>query len=136
MRHIGLVRGQHVDLLLAVHRVPQVQARTQFEVTLLEHAFEQQDGAAPTERAHALRLVQVEQGKAIGAAQAFIGAFDAVAIGIGLDDGPDARLRCSATCARQVVGEGFGMDAGLDRTGHGVMAVAAGVRILTSRDVL
>jgi hypothetical protein len=36
----------------------------------LEHAFQQQDGAAPAQGAHALGLGQVEQREAVGAAQA------------------------------------------------------------------
>jgi hypothetical protein len=49
--------------------VPQVQARAQLQVARLEHAFQQQDGAAPVQRAQALGLGQVEQRKAVGAAQ-------------------------------------------------------------------
>ena len=45
----GLVRGQPVDLRLAVHRVPQVQARAQLEVARLEAALEQQHRAAPAQ---------------------------------------------------------------------------------------
>jgi hypothetical protein len=50
--------------------VPQVQARAQLQVARLEHAFEQQDRPAPAQRAHALGLGQVQQRKAVGAAQA------------------------------------------------------------------
>ncbi len=66
----GLVRRQPVDLRLVVHRVPQVQARAQLEVARLEAAFEQQHRAAPAQRAHALGFGEVEQRKAVGAAQA------------------------------------------------------------------
>ena len=70
VRHLRLVRGQHVDLLVAVHGVPQAQARAQLQVARLEHAFQQQDGAAPAQRAHPLGLGQVQQREAVGAAQA------------------------------------------------------------------
>jgi hypothetical protein len=53
----------------AVHRVPQVQARAQLQVARLEAAFQQQDRPAPAQRAHAFGLGQVEQRKAVGAAQ-------------------------------------------------------------------
>ena len=86
---VGLVRGQPVDLLVAVHHVPQVQARAQLQVARLEAALEQQHRAAPAERAHALGLGQVEQREAVGAAQAVEDALDAVAVGVGLDHRPD-----------------------------------------------
>ena len=89
VRLVGLVHGQHVDLLVAVHRVPQVQARAQLQVARLEHAFEQQDRAAPAQRAHPLGLLQVEQREAVGAAQALEHALDAMAVGVGLDHAPD-----------------------------------------------
>src|SRR5436853_489585 len=81
-----------VDLLVAMHRVPQAQARTQLQVARLEHAFEQEDGTAPAQRAHAFGLLQVQQREAVGAADRFEHAVDAVAIGIGLDDGPYLRV--------------------------------------------
>jgi hypothetical protein len=69
--------------------------------------------------AHALGLGQVEQGKAVGAAQAFIRALDAVAVGVGLDDGPQARAWGGGAQARQVVAQRAGVDGGLDGAGHG-----------------
>ena len=129
------MRGQHVDLLFAVHRVPQVQARTQLQVTRLEHAFEQQDGAAPAQGAHARSLVQIQQGKTVGAAQAFEHTLDAMAVGVGLDDGPDTRVRRRLARARQVLPQGLGVDGGEYRTGH-VGGFRRGGAILTPPGVL
>ena len=114
-----LVRRQPVDLFVAVHRVPQVQARAQFQVARLENAFEQQDGAAPVQRAQALRLGQVQQGKTVGAPQRAEHALDAVAVGIGLDHRPDPCVRRPHAGLVQVVFEGVGMDGGKNGTGHG-----------------
>jgi hypothetical protein len=41
VRDIGFVGGQHVHLFVAVHGVPQVQARTQLQVAQLKDTFEQ-----------------------------------------------------------------------------------------------
>ena len=90
VRRVGLVARQPVDLLVAMHRMPQVQARAQLQVARLEHTFEQQDRATPAQGTHALGLGQVQQGEAVGAAQALEGALDAMAVGIGLDHRPDA----------------------------------------------
>ena len=119
MRLVRLVRGQPVDLLVAVHGVPQVEARAQLQVARLEHALQQQDRAAPAQIAHTLRLGQIEQREAVGAAQAFEGALDAVAVGIGLDDGPHPRARRGGAHLRQVVAQRAGVDGGVDRARHG-----------------
>jgi hypothetical protein len=118
VRQLSLVRRQPVDLLAAVHRVPEVQARAQLQVARLEHAFEQQHRAAPAQRAHALGLGQVEQREAVGAAQAVVGALDAVAVGVGLDHGPDAGIRRAFTHPCQVVQEGVAVDQRFDRSRH------------------
>ena len=99
MRLVRLVRSEPVDLLGAVHHVPQVQARAQLQIARLEHAFEQQDGAAPAQSAHTFGLGQVQQREAVGAAQAVEGAFDAVAVGICLDHRPHPRIGRQHACA-------------------------------------
>jgi MFS family permease len=63
-------------------------------------------------------LGQVEQREAVGALQAGVGALDAVAVGVRLDDGPDLGLGRGCASARQVVGQGLGMDQGFDGTRH------------------
>ena len=124
------------DLLVALHRVPHVQARAQFQVARLEHAFQQQDRATPAQGAHTLGLAQVQQRKAIGATQAFVHALDAVAIGVGLDHGPDAGVGRGMAHACQVVAQGLGMDGGLDRTGHGNSGKAESAAILAPGGML
>jgi hypothetical protein len=119
VRHLRLVGGQHVDLLVAMHCVPQAQARAQLQVPRLEHAFEQKDGPAPAQVAHALGLGQVQERKAVGAAQAFVCALDAMAVRIGLDHGPDLGVGRRLPDAIQVVVQGGGVDGGGDGTGHG-----------------
>ena len=59
------------------------------EVARLEAAFEQEDRAAPAEAAHEFRFLEIEQGEAVGALQRGVDIADTVAVGIGLDDGPD-----------------------------------------------
>ena len=119
MRLLRLVGGQPVDLLGAVHDVPQTEARAGLEVTRLEAALEQQHRAAPAERTDALRLVEVEQGKTVRPLQAGKGTLDAVAVGVGLDDGPDPRIRRLLAGTPQVVRECVRVDQGFDGTGHG-----------------
>jgi len=75
-----------------MHRVPELEPRAQLQVARLEHALQQQDGAAPVQRAQPLGLGQVQQREAICRPQAGVGALDAVAVGIGLDDGPDTGI--------------------------------------------
>ena len=53
------------------------------------------------------------------AAQAFIGALDAVPVGVGLDHGPDFGIGHGALHALEVVLQGSGVDVGLDRAWHG-----------------
>ena len=103
-----LVRRQPVDLRLVVDRVPEVQARAGLEVARLEAAFEQQDRAAPAERAQRFGFVQVEQREAVGGLAGRRRRCDAVAVGVGLDDRPDlgaAGARGARTA--QVVREGL-----------------------------
>jgi hypothetical protein len=119
LRGLGLVRCEPVDLLLAVHGVPQAQARAQLEVACFEAAFEQQHRTAPAEGADALGFIEVEQRKAVGAAQAVEGTFDAVAVGVGLDDGPHPCVGRVFAGQPQVVREGAGVDQRFDRAGHG-----------------
>ena len=101
-----------------MHGMPEAEARTQLEVARLERAFEQQDRTAPAERANPLGLRQVQQRKAIGRAQAFERAFDAVPVGVGLDHRPGARVGRGGHRASKVVAQGAGMYGGKDRTGH------------------
>lgn len=119
LRLQGLVGGEHVDLLVAMHGVPEVQPRAQLQVSGVENAFQQQHRAAPAEGAHALGLGQIEQREAVGAAQSFIDPLDAMAIGICLDDGPDAGFEGRAARPVEVVTQGVGVDSGEYGTRHG-----------------
>jgi hypothetical protein len=116
-----LVGGEHVDLLVAVHAVPQVQARAQFQVARVEHAFQQQHRAAPAQGAHALGLGQVEQREAVGTAQTLIDPLDAMAIGVGLDHRPDAGIEGRAAHALEVVAQGAGVHGGENGARHGTV---------------
>mmetsp|Transcript_16038 Transcript_16038/g.30226 ORF Transcript_16038/g.30226 Transcript_16038/m.30226 type:complete len:250 (+) Transcript_16038:151-900(+) len=118
VRLVGLVHGQPVDLLLAMHRVPELEPRAQLQVARLEHALQQQDGAAPVQRAQPLGLGQVQQREAICRPQAGVGALDAVAVGIGLDDGPDTGIGRLRAGTAEVVGQGVGVDQGFDGARH------------------
>ena len=120
---VGLVDGQHVDLLVAVDRVPQAQARAQLQVARVKTALQQQDGAAPVERAQALRLGQVQQRETVGAAQCVKDAFDAVAVGVGLDDGPDLGVGRGGAGAGEVVRERGSVDGGKNGAWHGAEKV-------------
>jgi len=62
VRHMGFVRRQHVDLLVAMHGVPQLQPRAKFQVACFKHAFQQQNRAASAQGAHTLGFVEVQQG--------------------------------------------------------------------------
>ncbi len=80
----------------------------------------------------AFGLVQVEQRKAVGAAQPGEGALDAVAVGIGLDHRPDPRIRRGLARARQVVRQRVGVDQRFDRTRH-CNSLRAGARAFCQR---
>ena len=126
VRLVRLVRGQPVDLLLAVHHMPEVQARAGLEVARLEAAFEQQDRAAPVERAQPLGLGQVEQREAVGGAQRRKDALDAMPVGIGLDHGPQPGVGRGAPQSFEVVAQGRQVDGGEYRTRHGVILARRG----------
>jgi hypothetical protein len=117
---VGLVQRQHVDLLVAMHRVPQVQARAQLQVSRLESAFEQQDRAAPAQSPHPFGLGQVQERKTIGPAQTVKHPLDAMPVGIGLDHGPGLGVGRGLAGHAQVVAQRSGVDGGLYRAGHGV----------------
>jgi len=119
---IGFVRGQPVNLGFVVHRVPQVQPRAPFQVPGFKTTFEHQDGTAPSQRADAGGFVKVEQGKSICTLQTFIRTLQAVAVGVGFDDGPTLRVGRSRLCSSQVVCQCVRMDQGMNRAGHGAVA--------------
>ena len=124
MRLVRLVHREPVDLRFAMHRVPEIQPRAQLEVALLEDAFEQQDRAAPAQLAHALGFRKIEQREPVGAAQRVEDALDAMAVGVGLDDGEDACVAGGGAGAFEVAPQRFGVDEGLDRTGHAASVLA------------
>ena len=115
---MGFVHGEHVNLRFVVHHVPEVQARTQFQVAHFKSAFEQQNRAAPAKVAQALCLIQIQQGKTVGPSEALKRLVQAMAIGIGLDHGPHPRVACRGARARQVVGQGIEVKGGLNRARH------------------
>ena len=92
---------------------------TQFQVTLLEYALEQQHRATPSEGTDALRLGQIQQRKSIGTTQTFKCTLNAMTVGIRLDHGPYAGIRRVVPGPVQVVYQRLGVDGGLYRTGHG-----------------
>ncbi len=108
MRPGGLVGGEPVDLLVAVHHVPEVEPRAGLEVARLEAAFEQEDRAAPAERTDPFGLGQVEQCESVGTLQARVGALDAMPVGVGLDHRPDLGIGGAFAGAPQVVGKASG----------------------------
>ena len=115
---MGLVAAEHVDLLVAVHGMPQAQARAQLQVTRLEHTFEQQDRAAPAQGPHPFGLGQVQQRKAVGPAQAVEHPLDAMAIGIGLNHSPDLGVLGRLAHPREVVAQGGRVDGGKNGARH------------------
>jgi hypothetical protein len=98
--------------------VPQVQARAGLEVAPIEAAFEEEDRAAPAEAAQRLGLGDVEQREAVGTLQRGEGVGDAVAVGVGLDHGPDARARRGLARDLEIGGEGVAMNDRFDRPRH------------------
>ena len=77
------------------------------------------DKTGIVELAQALRFGNVEQGKAIGSTQPFVNALQAVPVGMGLDDRPDAGIGGAFAGSLQVVVKGVEMDQGLERARHG-----------------
>ena len=94
MRRVGLVLGEPVDLL--PRNAPRATgpgastARGRAARSSLPAS-----GSARASRASRMRcgLVEIEQREAVGASQAVERPLDAVPVGVGLDDGPDARVR-------------------------------------------
>ena len=119
MRDLCFVAAEHVDLFIAMHGVPQVQTRAEFQIAGFKHTFQKQHRPAPTQGPYALRLVQVQQSKAIGGTQAFEHTFDAMAIGVGFDHRPDAGIGGSKAHALQVMTQRVGVNKGVYRAGHG-----------------
>ena len=71
VRHLGLVRGQHVDLLVAVHRMPRPRREHSSRSRGSNTPSSSRMGPRQPGRARA-GLGQVQQRKAVGAAQAFV----------------------------------------------------------------
>ncbi|MCY1241562.1 hypothetical protein D9M72_544700 [compost metagenome] len=117
---------QHAQLFVAVDRGGQPVLLDQGDVLRLEKAFQQQDGALPAQVAQQHGFVQVQQAEAVGAAQRGKDAADAVAVGIGLDHGPDARVRRAAADDVQVIGQRGLVDDGVDGSWHGVTSRESG----------
>ena len=73
----------------------QVQRVDCFNITHLEHTFEQQDRMREPGFAQARRFVQIEQGETVGGTHRAGGAQQAMSVGIGLDHSPHSRIRRS-----------------------------------------
>ena len=82
---------QHVELLAVMHAGAQVIAVDDVQVGGFEETLQQQDRTAPAGLAAAHRLVQVQHRQPLRRGEPRHRLFDAVAVGIGLDDGPDGR---------------------------------------------
>ncbi|MOA37148.1 hypothetical protein D3C78_1587210 [compost metagenome] len=106
-----------------MHHVPQAQARAQLQVARFERPFDQQDGAAPAQLAHALGLGQVEQRKTVGTAQGVKHPLDTVAVSIGFDDCPQFGIWYGLAHPLEVVTQSVGMDGGKNGTRHGFEAI-------------
>jgi len=104
--------------LVAMHGVPNAQARAQLQIAQLKHAFQQQDGAAPVQAAQAQGLFQLQHRKAISRTQAFKRAFNAMAVGIGLGHAHQLGVWRCAAHALQVVANRLGMDGGKNGARH------------------
>ena len=98
--------------------MPKPQTGAGLEVARFKAAFQQQDGAAPVERAQAFGFVNIKQRKTVSAFEAGKRTLDAMTIRIGLDDGPHFGIRRGAFHAQQIVGKGLGVDGGLDGARH------------------
>ena len=118
LRQLRFVGSQHVDLFIAMNDVPQTQTRTQLEVARFKNAFEQQDRPAPVQRTQALRLVEIEQCKAIGRPQTFEHPFNAVAVSVGFDNSPYPRIAGGHLQCLQVVAQRLSVNSCQNRTGH------------------
>ena len=86
---MGFVAREPIDLGLAVHGVPEFEARALLELARVKDPLEQQNGATPAQIAQALRFTHFKHTKAIGASQTLVYSLDPVAIGIGFDHGQD-----------------------------------------------
>ena len=118
LRQLRFVGGQHVDLFIAMNDMPQTQARAQLEVARFKNTLEQQDRPAPVHCAQALRLVEIEQCKAICRPQALEYPFNAMAISVGFDHSPNTRIAGGHLQCLQVVAQRLGMNSCKNRTGH------------------
>ena len=126
VRRVRLVRRQQIDLLFAVHRVPQIQSRAQLQVTRVECAFEQQHRAAPAQFAHPFGLAEVEQCEAVGRLQRFEHPLDPVPVGVGLDHRPDPGIGRCAFGPRQILAQCVCVNGGVNGTRHGGLSAQDG----------
>ncbi|MNK73970.1 hypothetical protein D3C87_934730 [compost metagenome] len=111
-------RCQHGDLFLAMHAAVQAILRHDRQIASVEKTFEQQDGLGPAQFAQAHGVIDLDQRQAIGVGKAPHGPFQAVAIGICLDDGPHVGAAGTGTGARQIVLHGIEMNGGDEGPGH------------------
>ena len=111
-------RCQHGDLFFAMHAAIQAILRHDRQIAGVEKAFQQQDGLGPAQFAQAHGVIDLDQRQAIGVGKAPYGPFQAVAIGIRLDDGPHLGAAGAGTRARQILLHGIQMDGGDEGPGH------------------
>ncbi len=101
-----------------VHDRRQLQRRHGVQVTRLEASFEQQDGPRPSGIARALRLIEIEQCKAIGVGKRAYCAQQAVSIRIRLDDRPDKPSARMPARKREIAAHRWQVDHGRNRAWH------------------
>ncbi len=112
-------RAQHGDLLFRMDHAGQVVGQHYVEVGGLEAALQQQHRLADARLPQAHRLVQVQQGEAVGqVAPGPRRPHEAVAVGIGLHHRPAARLAGQAFGQQVVVAQGGRIDGGGKRARH------------------
>lgn len=97
---------EQVDLERMVDDEVQAQVRRQLQVLGIEDAFQDRDGRAYSTGPELQRLIEARHGQGIGMRrEGMRHRQQAVAVGVGLDHGHDARVRRMAAHNRKVMGK-------------------------------
>jgi hypothetical protein len=109
---------EDVDLPARVHDGLDVELLQRLDVLFVEKALEQQDALFPARVASPLGVAEVDGRQSVGVGERLDGVFEAVAVSVGLHDGPERAGAGIAANARKVVLHRRDINFSKYRTGH------------------
>ena len=111
-RHFQSGFFQHVDLFVAMHGKGDIVTGQNRQFVRIEKSFQEQYRFFPADFAKVDGCLDFDQGQSVGVGKRPDGPFKPVAVGIGLDDGPDFRTGNPGTDNGKIVLHGSDVDTG------------------------